>query len=220
MLKLALTVAAIALADWVNPSLIGGELFVAIGPHPGRRVAAFTLAAWTVMFVFGLALALGLGDLILSAVPKPGARVKYALITAAGVALIVGATVIWLRRKLLASSGPADRSHTSDGSPAMIGAGIAGIELLTAFPYFAALALIADSGVSNLGKLALLLLYTVVYSLPLIAIAALFAVMGDRAERILQPVGAWLLARWPLIVAPLAATIGIAVTAFGVSQLA
>ena len=32
-------------------------------------------------FLFGLALVLGLGDLILSFVPKPGATVKYELIT-------------------------------------------------------------------------------------------------------------------------------------------
>ncbi len=90
MLKLALTVAAIALPDCINPSLIGGELFVATRPHPRRGVAQFTLAAGIVTFVFGLAFALGLGDLILSFVPKPGATVKYSLITAAGVVMAAG----------------------------------------------------------------------------------------------------------------------------------
>jgi hypothetical protein len=45
VVKLALTVVAIALADGSNPTLIGGELFVATGAHPRRRTAAFTLAA-------------------------------------------------------------------------------------------------------------------------------------------------------------------------------
>ena len=66
MLKFAIAVAAIALPDCINPSLIGGELFVATERHPARHTAAFTLAAGTVTFVFGLALALGLGDLILT----------------------------------------------------------------------------------------------------------------------------------------------------------
>jgi hypothetical protein len=66
-----------------------------------------------------------------------------------------------------------------------MGAGIAGLELLTAFPYFAAIAMIVGSGVSDAGKLFLLTLYCVVYTLPLIAIAILIAVMGKRAERML-----------------------------------
>jgi hypothetical protein len=71
MLKLAVTVVAIALPDWINPTLIGGELFVASGSRPRHQTAAFTLAALTVTFVFGLAFALGLGDLILRRCPNP-----------------------------------------------------------------------------------------------------------------------------------------------------
>ena len=94
MLKLAAAVVAIALADCINPSLIGGELFVATGKHPRHQTIAFTVAAWIVTFVFGLALALGLGDLILALVPKPGRTVKYGLIAAAGVVLVVGGAAV------------------------------------------------------------------------------------------------------------------------------
>ena len=80
MLSLALAVVAIALPDSLNPSLIAGELVVAGGRHPGARAVAFTVAAWAVTFAVGLALALGLGDLIVSLLPKPGARLKYSLI--------------------------------------------------------------------------------------------------------------------------------------------
>jgi cytochrome c biogenesis protein CcdA len=219
MLKLVVTVVAIALPDCINPSLIGGELFVAAGRSPRRRTAAFTGAVWVVTFAFGLALSLGLGDLILSFVPKPGADVKYALIAAAGLVLTVGGAVILIRRRSLASSEPAEHRREPHGSPVLIGGGLAGLELLTAFPYFAAIALIAGSGVSNAGKLSLLALYCVVYTLPLIVIACLFAVMGQRAERILEPVGDWLLTHWPLIVGPLTAAIGIGVLAFGIVQL-
>ena len=219
VLKLAVTVVAIALPDCINPSLIGGELFVAAGPHPKRRTAAFTLAAWTVTFVFGLALALGLGDLILSFLPKPGATVKYALIAAAGLLLVVGGTVVWIRRKALASSEPTHDRDTSHGSAALIGAGVAGLELPTAFPYFAAIAIIVGSGVSNAAKLSLLVLYCVVYTLPLIAIVATCALMGERAERVLRPAGDWLSAHWPAVVGPVTATIGIGVLVFGIVQL-
>jgi cytochrome c biogenesis protein CcdA len=217
--KLAVAVVAIALADCINPSLIGGELFVAAGRHPRQQTIAFTVAAWTVTFVIGLALALGLGDLILALVPKPGRTVKYGLITAAGFVLMIGAAVVWIRRRSLMSAEASDDRHESHQPAALMGAGIAGLELLTAFPYFAAIAMIVGSGVSDAGKLFLLTLYCVIYTLPLIAIAILIAVMGKRAERMLGPVGDWLSAHWPAVVAPLTAAFGIGVLAFGIVQL-
>ncbi|MBV9002446.1 MAG: GAP family protein [Solirubrobacterales bacterium] len=219
MLKLAITVVAIALPDCINPSLIGGELFVATGEHPRRRTVAFTFAAWAVTFVFGVALALGLGDLILSVVPKPGATTKYALITAAGLVLVVGGAAVWIRRRALVSAEASGDRREPHRPASLMGAGIAGLELMTAFPYFAAIALIVSSGVSNVGKLSLLVLYCVIYTLPLIAIALAIALMGERAERILRPLGDWLSAHWPAIVAPLTATFGVGVLTLGIVQL-
>ena len=219
MLKLAVAVVAIALPDCINPSLIGGELLVATGQHPRRQTIAFTLAAWTVTFLFGLALALGLGDLILSVVPKPSATVKYSLVAAAGLALVIGGAVVWIRRKALVSSEGSTQRREPHEPAALLGAGIAGVELATAFPYFAAIALIVGSGVSNAGKLWLLLLYCVVYTLPLIASAVTIALMGERAERILGPVDDWLFRHWPVVVGPLTAAFGVVLLAFGIVQL-
>jgi hypothetical protein len=220
VLSLAVAVVAIALPDCINPSLIGAEVFFGAGPHPARQTAAFALAAFTVTFLVGLALALGLGDLILSLLPKPGARLKYALITVAGIVLVAGGAVVWIRRKALASSEPQHHhGHKAPGSPALVGAGIAALEVLTAFPYFAAIALIVGSSASGSGKIFLLALYCVVYAAPLFGIAAVCAAMGSRAEGVLQPVIGWLLTRWPVFVAPLAAIIGIGLTAYGVVRL-
>jgi cytochrome c biogenesis protein CcdA len=219
VLKLSLAVIAIALPDCINPSLIGGELLVATGSHPRWRTASFTIAAWIVTFLFGLAFALGLGDLILSLVPKPTATVKYWLITVAGFVLVLGGAGVWIRRNSLARQEPATGRSRSHGSAGLIGAGIAGLELLTAFPYFAAIAMIVGSGVSGPEKLALLILYCVIYTLPLIAIAVAFAILGEGAERRLAPVGAWLFANWPLIVAPITAGLGLVVFVFGIVEL-
>ena len=219
MLKLALTVVAIALPDSINPSLIGGELFVAIGAHPRRRTLAFTLAAFIVTFLFGLVFALGLGDLILSVLPKPGKKLKYELIAFAGLVLVLGGALVWFRRHKLAAAGLGADRLKSHGSAAVIGAGIAGVELLTAFPYFAAIAMIVGSGVSLPSKVSLIVLYCIVYMLPLIAMVVVFAVLGERAERLLRPAGDWLMGHWPLIVGPLTAAIGAAVFAFGIYEL-
>jgi Sap-like sulfolipid-1-addressing protein len=64
--------------------------------------------------------------------------------------------------------------------------------MATAVPYFAAIAIIVGSGVSEAAKLSLIALYCVVYALPLIAITAVVALKGNRAERILRPGGDWL----------------------------
>ncbi len=220
MLKLAIAIVAIALPDCINPSLIAGELLLATGSHPRRQTAIFTLTAWTVTFAFGVVFALGLGDLILALVPKPAPTLKYALITAAGAVLVIGGGLIWVRRTALVSEKPPEHRDTASGYSVLSGAAIAGVELLTAFPYFAAIAMIVGSGVSNPAKASLLALYCVVYTLPLIVIAVMFAVMGERAERMLRPVGDWLFANWPVVVGPLTAAIGIAVLAFGIIQLA
>lgn len=220
MLKLAVAIVAIALPDCINPSLIAGELLLSTGPHPRRQTAIFTLTAWTVTFAFGVVFALGLGDLLLALVPKPSATVKYALITGAGAVLVIGGAVIWARRTALVSEKPPEVRNTASGYSVLSGAAIAGVELLTAFPYFAAIAMIVGSGVSNPAKASLLALYCLVYTLPLIAIAVMFAVMGERAERMLRPIGDWLFANWPVVVGPLTAVIGIAVLAFGIIQLA
>jgi cytochrome c biogenesis protein CcdA len=219
MVKLTLAVVAIALADCINPSLIGGQLFVATGERPRQKTIAFAVAAWIVTFGFGLLLALGLGDLILSLVPKPGRTIKYGLVTAAGAVLVVGGAVLWIRRASLVNTAASDERRGSHRPAALMGGAIAGVELLTAFPYFAAIAMIVGSGASNAGRLLLLIIYCVVYTLPLIAIAVLIAVMGERADRILRPVGIWLSAHWPTVVAPLTAAFGIAVLAYGIVQL-
>lgn len=217
--NLTLTVIAVALVDCINPTLIGGELFVATGPHPRRRVVSFTLGAFVATLGLGLVLALGLGDLILSVLPKPGPTVKWALVTAAGVVLLGGGVMIWVRRAALISSDPTETGHGPQGPAALVGAGLAGVELLSAFPYFAAIAMIIGSEVANVGKVALIGLYCVVYCLPLIVIAAIFLALGERADRTLEPFNTWLLGHWPLVVAPLTAIMGVAVATYGVIQL-
>ena len=119
---MAIAVVAIALPDCINPSLIGAELFFAGGQHPARQTVAFTVVTFAVTFLVGLALALGLGDLILSVVPKPGKTVKYALITGAGVVLLMASAcqmlVAMLGMTIRASaSRQAQRCWSEAGSP-------------------------------------------------------------------------------------------------------
>lgn len=216
--KLVLAIILIALPDSVNPSLILTELVLAGGPHPRRSTAVFTVAAIATTFAGGLALALGLGDLILSLLPKPSPVVRHALTAGAGAVLITAGILLWIRRERAAARVHSDRAP--DRAAAVLGVGIAGVELLSALPYFAAIALIVGSDVSDAQKVILLLLYNVVYALPLIAIAAVTAIAESDAQRLLTPVTAKLIRYWPTLVASLSVGVGIALVAYGGARLA
>ena len=99
----------------------------------------------------------------------------------------------------------------------LMGTGIVGLELTTVFPCFAAM--ILGSSVALSAKVFPLILCNVVYVLHLIAIVITCAVMGDRAARVVDPVGDWIATRWPLVVAPLTEAAGVALTAYGIVPL-
>jgi len=217
---LALAVVAIAAPDSLNPSLIVAAVFLTLGAHPIRRSLLFTLTAFVVTLAGGLAIALGLGDLILSLLPKLSRTAKYDVITAVGVLVMCGGAVIWWRRDALAAEpSDAHRGPSQGGSAVLLGAGIAGVELLTAFPYFAAIAMVIGSSVSGGGKVFLLVLYNVIYVLPLIAIVVVRAIMGEKGAELLVPVSVWIETHWPDIAAPIAIVAGAALTVYGIVQL-
>ena len=107
MPALALAVVLIAAPDSLNPSLIVAAVFLTLGANPIRRSLVFTITAFVVTLAGGLAIALGLGDLILSLLPKLSHTAKYDVITAVGVLVMCGGAVLWWRREALASE-PSD----------------------------------------------------------------------------------------------------------------
>jgi cytochrome c biogenesis protein CcdA len=217
---LALAVVGIALLDSLNPTLIVADVYLALGPHPLRRTLGFTIAAFVVTLAGGLAIALGLGDLILSVLPKLSHTVKWDVLIAVGLLLVCGGGVIWWRRDALAHREQASPQEPSQGGSAvLLGAGIASVELVTAFPYFAAIAMVLGASVSFSGKVSLIVLYNLIYVLPLIAIVIVCAVMGEKGGRLLTPISNWIGMRWPLVVAPLAAAAGAGLAAYGIVQL-
>ncbi len=151
-------VVAIALSDSLNPSTIAPALFVASGKRARHGVLEFTLAVFVVHFVGGAVLALGPAQLLLSLLNELGHTTRQVLETAAGVAMIVAAGLVWHHRGRLAQKDLPDPNPKRKSS-VLLGATIIAVELPTAFPYFAAITAVAGSGLDVPAQLLLLAVY-------------------------------------------------------------
>src|SRR6478672_11218439 len=207
MLRLAGVVLAVGLADSLNPSTVGPALYLATGQRPAVRVSLFALGVFAVTLAAGIVLAAGPGRLLITLIPRPDRTVRHALELAAGIVLIAIAVALWLGRRRLARRELPMRGG-GGGSALVAGASIAAIELPTAAPYFAVIAAIVASRPSVAQTLGLVALYSVAFVAPLLAIAVILLVAGDRATGHLERGAAWLQRRWPVVLAALLLLVG------------
>jgi hypothetical protein len=91
MLRLVGLAVSIGLADSLNPTTIGPALYLAGGERARGRVAEFTLAVFLVYLVGGAAIALGPGQLLLSALPHPSRVARNVIEVVAGTAMLLAA---------------------------------------------------------------------------------------------------------------------------------
>jgi cytochrome c biogenesis protein CcdA len=218
MLRLVGLVVSLGLADSLNPSTVGPALYLATGERPRRAVLRFTGTLTAVFFVGGLVLTVGPGQLLLALIPHPDATVRYIAETVAGVAMLVVAAVLWVRREQLGHRHH-DSSEPKNHSAGLLGVIIAAIEFPTAFPYFAAIAAIVASGLSVPQEALLVAIYNLCFVLPLLAIVVVLTVAGDRADRVLTTAREYLQTHWPVIVAVLAFVAGLFTLALGITGL-
>lgn len=218
MLRLMALVVPIAIGDSLNPSTIAPALYLASGERARKSVAAFTAAVLLVHLAGGAAIALGPGQLVLSLLNQLGQRIGDILAIAAGAAMTTVAGVMWYKRRRLAqkelpSPNPKGRSS------ALLGATIIAVELPTAFPYFAAIALIIGSRQPTASQALPLVLYNTCFVLPLIAILLTLMLAGDEADTRLTRARASLQRRWPSVVALLLLLVGVSFAALGAGAL-
>ncbi len=220
MLSLIGLVLSIGLADSMNPSTIAPGLYLALGKRAKADLIQFTLGVAAVNFLGGVVIVLGPGEALLALVPKPHHTARYIAETVAGVVMLIGAVVLWRTRRTLAERHHLPSPPSEGKSSLLLGAGIAAVELPTAFPYFAAIAAIVASGFGPISHLVALGVYNVAFVLPLLIMIVVLVIAPDRAESILQGARAWLERRWPALLAVLALVAGLFVTALGVTGLA
>jgi cytochrome c biogenesis protein CcdA len=218
MLRLIGLVVSIGLADSLNPSTVGPALYLASGERPRMRILQFTAGVAGVFLLGGIIVTLGPGEALLALVPHPDHTARYIAETVVGVAMLIVGAILWRKRHSLGHHHNAD-SPRRGKSAVVLGATIGVVELPTAFLYFGAIAAVLASGVSVPRELLLLVLYNLCFVLPLLLIVATLTVAGEQAYAVLESVRLYLRRHWPVIVAVLALTAGLFVTALGVTGL-
>lgn len=218
MIRLLSLVVSIAFADSLNPSTVGPGLYLASGKHPRSALIQFTTAVFAVNFLGGAVVALGPGQAVLALVPHTGHTARYILELIAGMVMLVGAAILWRRRTKLARHELPSPSAEGKSS-FLLGLTIAGVELPTAFPYFAAIAAIVGSGLGVASQVIALAVYNIVFVLPLILMVITIMVAGDRAQPILEQGRDLLQRHWPALLAGLALVAGVYVTVLGITGL-
>ncbi|MDE3133140.1 MAG: GAP family protein [Acidobacteriota bacterium] len=214
MLRLIGIVISIGLADSVNPSTLAPALYMAAQPKPRRPLMQFTAGVFVVYFVGGSLIALGPGELVLSLVPSPGLVTRHVLEVLAGVVLLAVAALLWVHRDRLGQKQLPTFSSQGRASW-LLGATIMAFELPTAFPYFFAIAAVVGSSVDLPRKIFLILLFNVCFVMPQLALLALLSLAGDRAERTLLRISAFLQRHWPVLLAAVATAGGVITIGLG-----
>jgi cytochrome c biogenesis protein CcdA len=210
-------VVSIAIADAINPATVAPALYLATTERPLRRLVAFSGAFFAVNFAGGVLIVLGPGQLLLSLTPRISAEARHWIELGAGIALLVTAFLIASSRS--SSQPERRRAPASSGRAAALGATIAALELPTALPYFAAIAVIVGADVSVADQVLLITVFNVVFVSPVLAMIGLLAAAGDTVTDRVRHFGDLLRLHWRRASACLAAAAGLVLAGFGLIGL-
>ena len=204
---LAILVLSVAAIDSLNPSTIAPAAVLALGEQPARRVGLFTAGVFATSTTGGLLLLFVVGRTFVDRIAHPSAHTEHLLELAIGIALLLAAGLLWVFRDRLRAHLDRDPA-VGGGSALLVGAGIMAIELPTAFPYFAAILATLGAVHGAGGQAVFIVLYNVVFVLPLLALTVLVAVTGDRYRDRISRVAMLIRTHGPDLLPPAVAIIG------------
>jgi cytochrome c biogenesis protein CcdA len=182
-------------------------------------VASFTAGVFAVYLAGGLVLVLGPGPALIAALRHLGPTLEHALEVGAGAALLIVTAVFWLWRRKR-SSEAAQEAPRSARLPLALGAGITALELPTAFMYFGAISAVIASGAGIPVRVLLVFVYSAVFVLPLLAIAAVCLLLREGGAARLRAADVWLRRVAPVAVTAIAGVAGALLVSIGVDGMA
>ena len=207
-------VIGIGLLDSANPATLVPALYLAAGPNGVKSVAGFLAGFAAANMALGVVLALGPGEAIKRHIPHVGDHTKHVAELAAGGFLLLVAAALWWQRHRVSHHVAAGTKHL-DRNSLLLGAGIAVVELPTAVPYFAAIAVVVGSGQPAANEVLLLAVFNLCFLLPVIVLLGLRMLAGERSRawlfRLRGRIDAWLATLAPALVA----LVGLALAVFG-----
>lgn len=219
MIHLLALAVSIGFVDSLNPSTVGPALYLASAENGRRQVIQFTAAAFAVYFLGGAILTIGPGQLLISLVPHFSRTVRHGAEIGIGAALLVGGSILWHRRRRLARRKPPGVPE-GNRSSAVLGASIMAVELPTAFPYFAVIAAIVAAGFGVGRELAVLVVFNLMFVLPLLVVIGALVLGGRHADVVVRRARRILNRYWPAVLALALIMIGVGVVVAGVAGLA
>jgi len=213
-------VIGIGLLDSANPATLVPALYLAAGPSGVKSLAGFLVGFATANMALGVLLALGPGEAIKRHIPHTGDHTKHVIELAAGGFLLFVAAALWWQRHRVSHHVAAGTKHL-DRNSVLLGAGIAVVEIPTAVPYFAAIAVVVGSGQPAANEVLLLAVFNLCFLLPVIVLLGLRMLAGERSRawlfRLRARIDAWLATLAPALVA-IVGLVLVAVGAVGLLQ--
>jgi cytochrome c biogenesis protein CcdA len=217
-LEFALIIAGLGLVDSLNPATITVGAILAATEHPVRRLAGYAAGIFSVYLLGGLILTLGPAELLQTALHGPDASTARNIIFIV-VGLVAIGFAVWVFAHRDTDRLKSREFKIKPGSAFLLGAGITAVDIPTAFPYFGAIAAMVARDLSTSSKIILLVLFNVMYVLPILVILGAAAVLHERAQPFMARVRE-IVVRWsPIILSLLTLAVGIALTVAGLRGL-
>jgi len=172
-----LTVLGLAVVDAINPSALAMTLILLTHPQAIPRVLTYIGGILATYLVLGIVLMLGFG----AALRTLGTALDHPFVLAVQGLLGLG----MLGYAVFAPAPTADRAPRESDRAGLIGmfllgATVTAVELVTALPYFGAIAVMTAARLDIARWLPLLLVYNAIFIAPPLALLALHALLGRR----------------------------------------
>ncbi len=200
---LLLSIVGIGLVDSINPSLFIAQLYLLTTVRPVPRVLSYIAGGVLAYFIGGVLILTGARAVISDGLAQASPTLLYGLQLALGL-LFLGFG-LWLKTDAPLGEARKPRSLTLWAS-FVLGIVVIGNEVTTALPYFVAIEQIAQAQMALPENLLALVIYNLVFSLPLFAFLLIFVLFRQQwagiIERINQGVQRWMprIMKWLAIV--------------------